>query len=231
MSSHILLGLVGLTIAAVGACSAHHGNGESGQSSTAEGGAGGQVTSTGDAGAGDAGADSSDGAPTRVPCTSEFGDALTATHGRLDGLLVSIVPPEAGPACNADTAHVHLQVQMNGGIYDVAVNTDTLYDEIDTPLPVGPWAEGWHPLDSLDYPGSLGVHSSSFTPTTPTALAQMIESELAGVNQISVFATGYGPTGVHDVHREGTNVDGAIAINPLDAKAHLLLFCFSTDSF
>jgi hypothetical protein len=134
-------------------------------------------------------------------------------------------------ACNDDNSHVHLQVQMNGAVYDVAVNTDTLYDEIDAPLPGTAWAEGWHANANLDYPGNLGVHSTSFTTTNPTALAQMIESELANANHVSIFATGYGPTGAHDVHRRGQNEDGAIIIHPLDAQAHLLLFCFNTDTF
>ena len=246
MSSHAALGLIALTLAAVGACSVQHGDGVSGQgtstastggSSTAgTGGAGDAGTgSAGDAGTGGAGdtgtSEPPDGTPMRVPCTSTFGSAVTAVHGRMDGLLVSIVAPGGGPACNDDTSHVHLQVQMNGAIYDVAVNTDTLYDELDAPLPGGPWAEGWHPGENLDYPGTLGVHSSGFTTTDPTALAQMVESALAGVNHISVFATGYGPTGAHDVHRVGNNEDGAIVTQPLDAKPHLLLFCFNTDSF
>src|SRR5215813_10038860 len=62
-----------------------------------------------------------DGTPTRQTCTSQFGNALSSTFGRLDGYLVSIVPPMTGP-CNADTAHVHLQIKMNNQIYDVAVD-------------------------------------------------------------------------------------------------------------
>src|SRR4051794_24097371 len=63
-----------------------------------------------------------DGAPTRIACTSSFGAALTntPTFGRLDGYLVAIVPPGGGSACNADSSHLHLQVRMNGAVYDVA---------------------------------------------------------------------------------------------------------------
>src|SRR4051794_19277293 len=61
-----------------------------------------------------------DGPPTRHPCTSNFGTALTTSFGRLDGFLVAIVPPGGGP-CNADSDHVHLQVQVNGAVYDIAI--------------------------------------------------------------------------------------------------------------
>jgi hypothetical protein len=165
-------------------------------------------------------------------CTSDFGDAVTSTHGRMDGLLVAIVPPEDGPQCNADTGHVHLQVQVDGSVYDVAVNTDTLYDQIDAALPAPAWTEGWHPDLELDYPTTLGVHSTAFATSTPTAIAQLIEADLAPVNHISIYATGYGPTGIHDVHREGTKGnDGAIVIEPLSPKPQWLLFRFTNDSF
>src|SRR5690349_2831550 len=65
--------------------------------------------------------DAVDGAPMRLPCTGSFGSALSTSYGRLDGYLVAIVPPGNG-GCNADTDHIHLQVKMNGAIYDVAVN-------------------------------------------------------------------------------------------------------------
>src|SRR5215831_18533401 len=95
-----------------------------------------------------------DGTPTRVPCTSTFGTALsnTPTFGRLDGFLVAIVQPGGG-GCNADSSHVHLQVRMNGAVYDVAIDvTDgqTGVDDVhsatrDIALPGHlAWAEGWH---------------------------------------------------------------------------------------
>ncbi len=142
-----------------------------------------------------------------------------------------ILPPGGAQVCNGDSGHVHLQVQIQGAVYDVAVNTDTLYDELDVPLPGGAWSEGWHPGKQLDYPSTLGAHASSFTATNPTALAQWIETQLATVNHIAVFATGYGPTGAHDVHRKGDGDDGAIVTEPLSPTAHVLLFRFSTDSF
>src|SRR5690349_9508322 len=61
---------------------------------------------TPDAAPGTPDAGNSDGTPTRIACTNNFGSALTAVHGRLDGRLVSIVAPGAH-GCNGDTGHVH----------------------------------------------------------------------------------------------------------------------------
>jgi hypothetical protein len=202
-------------------------------SASATGGMASSTAGTGGAGSDDGGVEAGvpDGTPTRATCTSQFGTALTSTHGRMDGLLVSIVPPGSMQQCNDDTGHVHLQVQIAGAVYDVAVNTDVLYAELDVALPGGPWAEGWHQGESLDYPTTFGLHTAAFTTSDPASIATKIETELAAVNHISIFATGYGPDGAHDVHRQGKNEDGAIAINPLSPKAHVLTFCFSTDSF
>ncbi len=234
--------VVVLGVVSAGACTGTLASDAAGSSTDGTGatGSGGQASSmsTGGAitGAGgdDGGVEASgppDGTPTRQPCTSTFGTGLTTTHGRMDGLLVAVVPPGGMHPCNDDTGHVHLQVQIAGAIYDVAVNTDVLYAELDAPLPGGAWAEGWHSGESLDYPTTLGLHAAAFTTTDPATMAQKIETELASVNHISVFAIGYGPTGAHDVHRQGANEDGAIAINPLSPKAHLLTFRFTTDSF
>ncbi len=166
-----------------------------------------------------------------MTCTGDFGDELTATHGRMDGILVAIVPPGGPFECNGDARHLHLQVQVRGAVYDVAVNLNVLYAELDAELPDGPWSEGWHAGLPLDYPRSLGLSSDAFVATTPGALAQKLEAELAGVRRISVFATAYGPAGAHDVHPKGASNDGAIALRPLSRLAHILAFRFSTDAF
>jgi hypothetical protein len=149
----------------------------------------------------------------------------------MDGYLISIVAPGSQHACNDDTGHVHLQVEIGQGVYDVAVNTDTLYDELDAPLPGGAWSEGWHTDMALDYAQDLGLSSSAFTSSTPAAMATKIEGELAAANHISVFATGYGPTGAHLVHRNVSGQDGALILDPLSPTPHLMVFRFSDQSF
>ena len=181
-----------------------------------------------------------DETPFRLPmCTNQLGHALTRAYGRLDGHLVAIVP--AGRRdCNGDPDHLHLQIAVGDGVYDVAINLgarpvggvpDLSVASDDVALPDGPWIEGWHPdVPPLDYVTTLHLRSGDFAPTLPADVAARLESELRDVNRISVFATGYGPDGAHNVHRN-QGLDGALALHPLGARAHLLLFRFATQSF
>jgi len=181
----------------------------------------------------DAGPDNDgDGPPVRQPCTSAFGTALSATYGRLDGILVSVVPPASTSACNADGGHVHLQVRVAGEIYDVAVNvgSDVHTTTRDVAL-VEPWQEGWHTTASVDYPTSLGVTAAATPLSTQAALVNALMADLATVNHIAIYATGYGPDGVHLVHRNGSGHDGLIVTRPLSAAAHLRLFSFTGQVF
>jgi hypothetical protein len=185
--------------------------------------------------------DPGDGPPTRQTCTSTFGTGASitnGTHGRLDGTLVSIVQPADSKSCNDDTTHLHLQIEVAGAVYDVAMNMDTLYLEKDMPLMDGTFAEGWHGGMSVDYP-SLGLDDTQFTlPSSDpnasiTDLAAILTGALENANHVSVFAMGYGPTGIHDVHREtaGEGHDGALVIDPLEPTSHVFFFCFNTDTF
>ena len=172
----------------------------------------------------------SDGTPTRTTCSSTLGMGLSPDHGRLDGTLVSIVPA-TGAHCSSDPDHLHLQVLMNGANYDIAVNLDGLEGEIDAPLPGVPFAEGWHVMN-LDYAKDLGLHSDALTVTTPAMIRARVIDQLTNANHISVFGTGYpGSDGAHLIHRKATAHDGALVINPLGAKAHVIAFRFSTDTF
>lgn len=193
-----------------------------------------------DAATNDAGADASadaapeanalDGTPMRRQCTSAFGNALSTSFGRLDGFLVAIVAPGTR-GCNGDSSHVHLQVLANNAVYDVAVNVDGMFHEQDlAPPPGNAWSEGWHTGVGDTYSG-LGVHSSQFAQSTVAQLGPKVEQALANANHVSVWATGYGPTGVHLVHYQGRNNDGMVVINPLSPTAHVLMFAFQGDTF
>ena len=181
---------------------------------------------------------SGDGTPTRQPCTSTFGTAMSATFGRLDGFLVSIVNPNTTTACRGDDNHIHLQVKVNGGIEDIAVNIasttgnpDLDFRTINAALRGGAWTEGWHTGQTLDYPTNLGVSSTSFTEETPTQLTTLVDNAIANANHVSIFTTGFDATGGHLVHREGSSHDGAIVINPTTTSPTYLLFHFTTQSF
>jgi hypothetical protein len=196
---------------------------------------------TPESGASEAGAEAGvdDGPPTRTsactPLSQQTGTAINSFHGRLDGYLTYIVPRGGPSSCNGDYSHVHLQVKMNGNVYDVAVDIgktagDALFYEADMPPPHGTWQEGWH-NDGLSYT-QLGLHSTQFASEDPATLGQKIESELANVNHISVFGEAYNTNnGCHDVHYQNGSTDGAIVINPLSPTAHVLFFRFSTQSF
>jgi hypothetical protein len=170
-----------------------------------------------------------------TPLSAQTGTLVDTKHGRLDGYLAFVVPQGGDASCNGDESHVHLQVRVEGIIYDVAVDIGTftgdsnLYEE-DMPMPGGAWSEGWHDL-GLSYP-QLGLHSTQFSPEAPTTLGQKIQSELTGVNHVSIFGDGYMQgNGCHDVHYENGTEDGALIINPLSPVAHIMFFRFSTQSF
>jgi lamin tail-like protein len=191
-----------------------------------------------DAATADAGSSGGDGTPTRLPCTSTFGSAMSATYGRLDGFLVSIVNPNTTTSCRGDDNHIHLQVQVNGRVEDIAVNNasttgnpDLDFLALNAPLRGGAWAEGWHTGQTLDYANNLGVSSGGFAEKTPTQLVSLVDAALANANHVSIFTTGFDATGGHLIHRQGSNHDGAIVINPLSANPQYLLFHFTTQSF
>ena len=172
-----------------------------------------------------------DGMPTRIACSKTFGMGLAPpNHGRLDGQLVTVLSASQR-GCPNDSQHMHLQVKMSGAIYDIAVNLDGLEGETDAPLPGSPYAEGWHPM-GLDYVRDLKLHSSGLTLTTPAAIRARVEVALTNANHVSIFGYAYpGSDGAHLIHRSNGGNDGAIVINPLAAKAHVLAFRFSTDTF
>ncbi|HET9989037.1 MAG TPA: hypothetical protein VFQ65_10955 [Kofleriaceae bacterium] len=192
----------------------------------------------------DAGADAMsgiDGTPTRMPCTSNFGTALPAsgTFGRLDGYLVAVVAPGATNGCNDDASHVHLQIKMNGAIYDIAIdatNGQTQVDDVhtgtlDIAMPAGPaWSEGFHTGVAIDYP-SLGIHASALPLSSKAQIVSTITADLATVNHISIFTTSYGGSGAHLVHRNGGSQDGVVVTEPLSTPSHLRLFSFTDQSF
>jgi hypothetical protein len=180
-----------------------------------------------DSGRADAAVDPDDGPAMRRACTSSFGTALSASYGRLDGFLVSIVSPGSG-GCRADSTHLHLQIEMAGETYDVAVNVggDVLVATRDEIVDGAVWSEGWHPSDGIDYT-ALGVHADDIA---TSASVTAIEADLATTNHISIYATGYDDTGAHLVHRNN-GFDGAIVTHVLSDVPHVRMFRFTDQSF
>ncbi len=176
-----------------------------------------------------------DGPPMRVACTNQLGTAMSAEFGRLDGVLVAIVPPGNGN-CNGDASHIHLQVKANSAVYDISINVgegamqDVHSTSRDMRMPGPAWSEGWHPAIGNDYV-ALGIHSTDLPLLTAAQLTSNVMSDLATANHISVFAIGYGPDGGHLVHRNGSGRDGLLITKPLASSAHVRMFSFSTQTF
>lgn len=171
-----------------------------------------------------------DAAPT---CVDTFGDELTSTFGRLDGTLVGVVRPQDQQCAQPNGTHFDLEVQMNGKNYRMLVNVqsddvskpDTYYLSKQIALPGLAWTEGWHTDQPLDY-AALGVHTDDFTSHPIGELTDILYSQVAIGDKLSVYGLGFG-SGAHDIHkRSGTGQDGAVVLGPDTASPTFLLFRF-----
>ena len=181
-----------------------------------------------------------DGTPVKaVDCATSFGAELTAGFGRVDGTLLAIVPPNYQGCAQPNSTHAVVQVMVDGAAYRMVVNVLSTSNEprvylgeTDAALAGGAWAEGWHLGDQLDYVTTLGLTKSQFTLSDEaTATARVYNLELG--QHISVFATSGGPPqadSAHLIHRNATNADGAIVINP-ETAPHYLLTAFDDSNF
>lgn len=205
---------------------------DSGASSGSDSGSGG-----GGGGGGTSDAGSAARNPSCTPLSKQNGRAVSTSYGRLDGTLVYIVGQGGSAACNGDDSHIHLQVEVSGDVYDVAVDIGKSSDEVGVDqqsieVPGGAWSEGWHAADSLGYK-SVGLHSTSLPLAKPNDVAAQLEGLLASTTHVSIFCTGYTQhNGCHDVHyQNGTTTDGAIVLDPSTANAPVVFLRFSGDSF
>ncbi len=178
-----------------------------------------------------------------APCATTFGSALTNAFGRLDGVVVAVVPPNDQACALPNSTHLVVQVSIAGVVYRMVVDVlsnqlsdsgspDVFFRELDAPLASGAWAEGWHPGFALDYVTTLAVQSTSFTAMSQADLVAKITSELDLGAHVSVFATSDGePNSAHLVHRNLAKQDGAIVVHPESASAHYLLMRFAEQAF
>jgi hypothetical protein len=176
--------------------------------------------------------------PPPAPCTDRFGHALTTSFGRLDGWLVAFVPPRA-KRCKSDDRHVHLQLDVDGDAYDVAVPLgdpdapDVWFKETTARMLGGPWRAGWSPGQTLDYVRTFAMHSNDFEMLPREMLLRKLEAELSSKRRVSIWATGYAPGRAHEVHRGADNAqhDGTIALDPDSPRSRFLLFRFARQRF
>ena len=171
-------------------------------------------------------------------CTATFGSALTSAFGRADGTLLAILTPEDQQCPRPNGTHVILEVTMGGAAYRMVVNVmsdtapfDVAYTELHAPLAGPAWADGWHPGVTLDYATTLGLHAAAFVPTPTAGLVSTIVTRLSIGAPVSVYATSSGGDSAHLVHRNATDQDGAIVVDPASASPLYMLFRFSNQTF
>jgi hypothetical protein len=196
---------------------------------------------------------SADAAPDMAPpppdagkdaaCASTFGNALTASFGRVDGTVVAVVQPGDMHCAQINGDHVVVQVSIGGAVYRMVVNvlptggTGMIrIRSLDAPLPAPAFAEGWHPGLALDYPGDLGVHATdaAWAPYSLADATAHIGDAIAVGAPIAVYATSSGGSyadSAHLVHRHAAHDDGAIVIDPTSAHPRWLLFSFADQTF
>lgn len=202
---------------------------------TGSGGAASTSTTSTTAGTGGADAGPIDKA---AACASTFGQALTASFGRLDGTVLAVVKPSDTQCPLPNDDHVILQVTMNGEAYRMVINIqssfgdpDVRYLALDHALPGPAWSEGWRTGVGLDYAADFGVHTGAFTPHPLAELADIIADAIPLGGKVSVYADSSGGSSAHKIHRNGGNVDGAIVLDPDGAAPRALLFHFANQSF
>ena len=183
-----------------------------------------------------------DGGPKvrRLPCVDRGGlaaDLPLDVFGALEGELVSLVPP-GNKACPSDSDHLHLQVDVAGKRYDVAITIDSstggtpialiTKDLAPTTSPPGWSAAGF------DFPKDLGIPSADFVSMTKLQLLTKLQTELASVSFVSIHGHSYTDgTGLHNIHRNGGGHDGVILVRGGGAGGtdHAIALRFSTDVF
>jgi hypothetical protein len=176
----------------------------------------------------------------RLPCVSTAqlaSDLPKNVYGAVEAELVAITPPGTKTSCPTDTGHVHLQLDITGKRYDVAVNVESTTGAemaiFTKDLPPTLQSFGYHPA-KFDFPTDLGAHSTDFVPTAKAALITRIESELASASRVSIHGLTYTDgTGIHDIHRYGSDRDGVMIVRGGGAAGmdHAVALRFSTDVF
>jgi hypothetical protein len=176
----------------------------------------------------------------RLPCVTTAqlaSDWPKNVYGAVEAELVAITPPGAHTSCPNDSGHVHLQLDVTGKRYDVAVNVESttgaqmaIFTK-DLPPALQPF--GYHAA-AFDFPTNLGAHSTDFAPLAKADLVTRIESELAKASRVSIHGLTYTDgTGIHDIHRYGSNRDGVVIVRGGGAAGsdHAVALRFSTDVF
>lgn len=173
-------------------------------------------------------------------CLGTFGtDLASVGFARFDGTVVAVVPP-AHPTCPYPNAtHSVVQIRVGASVYRMVINVQSDRGGVDprirtavraAPLPAPAWKEGIHTDAPLDYV-ALGAHTADFAPRTLAEAAAEIDAAIPLGARVSVYATAGGkPESAHLVHRNATNEDGAIVVDP-EGAPKFYLFAFDKQTF
>jgi hypothetical protein len=172
-------------------------------------------------------------------CADTFGNALTASFGRIDGVVYAVQKPSDKQCAMPNDDHVIVHVLMNGAVYRLVTNVQSTsgdpkvrFTTLAHALPAPAWAEGWHAGVTLDYPTDLGAHNADFTPYAMNDLVDKIAAEVHVGDKVSVYGeSGDGrPESAHNIHRTSNGHDGAIVVDPTGSP-EFLLFHFDEQVF
>lgn len=175
-------------------------------------------------------------------CASTFGAALTNAFGRIDGTVTAVVAPGIQTCAMPNSDHLVVQMEFGGDVYRMVVNVESNGADPNIrvrtrtgALPAPAFAPGWHPGLTLDYANDLGVHSGTGWDALPLAeAAAQVAAPIEIGASIAVYATSSGGTYAHSahlVHRNGSNHDGALVIDPTGANPTWYLFSFADQTF
>jgi hypothetical protein len=172
-----------------------------------------------------------------VPLSKLAKDLPITQWGAVEAELVAITPPGAFGNCPNDSGHVHLQLDITGKRYDVAVNVESTAGDplsiLTKDLPAQLPAVGYSPTP-FDYPTTLGVHSTDFAPLAKADLISRLQTELKSASRVSIHGLTYTDgTGIHNVHRNSSGRDGVILVRRGGAGGsdHAIALRFSNDVF
>ncbi|HEU0031737.1 MAG TPA: hypothetical protein VFQ53_13965 [Kofleriaceae bacterium] len=172
------------------------------------------------------------------PCVGTFGSDLPNGFGRLDGTIVAVLAPGNTTCARPNDTHMIIEVRSGGEVYRMVVavvsavgNPDMALAERDAALSGPAWSDGFHLDAPLDYVQTLDLHRLDFTATPMSDLVAIINDQLELGARVSVYATVEDiPDSAHLIHRNQTNQDGAIVIDP-DTAPHYLLLRFDNQLF
>ena len=167
-------------------------------------------------------------------CATQFGSLFTKSNGRADGTLIALVRPSDTQCAMPNSTHAVLQLSIQGKVQRLVASVDGVALATKSAPLIGPaYAEGWHENVTLEYPTSLGVHSTDFTPVSLDGAVSFLCEHLSIGAPVSVFAYSDGtePSSAHEIHSNDNYPDGAIVVDPTSATPTYLLFRYLDQVF